>query len=170
MRSFIKVTMLAAAVMLLANGQALSADPEAKAPSTAEVLGKLHHSNLKEIKMGEMARDHGRSKEVQDFGKTLIKDHTEADRKVEKLAKEERIDLTANTPAASSMDMPMGAGFDAAFAKEMLADHQKDIAQVEQARDATKDSKLKALLTDILPVLKKHESIAQRLVDQQKKS
>jgi predicted outer membrane protein len=68
------------------------------------------------------------------------------------------------------MDMPMGAGFDAAFAKEMLADHQKDIAQVEQARDATKDSKLKALLTDILPVLKKHESIAQRLVDQQKKS
>jgi putative membrane protein len=169
MRSLVHFSVLTA-ILVLTDGQALAADQAASVPSTAEVLGKLHHSNLKEIKMGEMARDHGASKEVQEFGRTLIKDHTEADAKVEKLAKEERIDLTANTLPAGSMDMPMGAGFDAAFAKEMVADHQKDIAQAEKARDATKDSKLKALLTEILPVLKKHEAIAQRLVDKQKKS
>ncbi|HVU52274.1 MAG TPA: DUF4142 domain-containing protein [Polyangia bacterium] len=140
--------------------------PSAGAPATAEVLGKLHRSNVKEIRMGEMARDHGHSKEVQSFGKTLIKDHTEADDKVAKLAKEEKIDLAANTPEVGSTDMNMGAGFDAEFARTMLDDHKKDIAAVENARDATKDERLKSLLKELLPTLKKHESIAQKLVNQ----
>ena len=120
--------------------------------------------------MGEMARDHGHAKDVQAFGKTLIDDHNKADVKVAKIAKDEKIDLAANTPDVGSTDMTMGAGFDAAFAKAMLDDHKKDIAEVESARDATKDEKLKALLKDLLPVLKKHESIAQKLVDQTGKS
>jgi putative membrane protein len=155
----------------IVSARAVSANnPAASAPSTAEVLGKLHRSNVKEIRMGEMARDRGSAKDVKAFGKTLIKDHTDADAKVAKLAKEEKVDLAANTPEVGSTEMTMGAGFDAAFAKSMLEDHKKDIAEVEAARDATKDEKLKALLVKLLPVLKKHESIARRLVDQPGKS
>jgi putative membrane protein len=168
MRSFVRVSLVLG--LALAARAALANDPPAASPPTAEVLGKLHRSNVKEIRMGEMARDHGHSKDVQSFGKTLIKDHTEADDKVAKLAKEEKIDLSANTPEVGSTDMNMGAGFDAEFAKSMLEDHKKDIAAVESARDATKDAKLKTLLKDILPTLKKHESIAQKLVDQGGKS
>jgi predicted outer membrane protein len=50
----------------------------------------------------------------------------------------------------------------------MLADHKKDVAEVTAARDATTDPKLKRLLTDMLPVLKKHQDTAQKLVDQRK--
>jgi hypothetical protein len=49
---------------LLLGGRALAAD----APPTADVLGKLHRSNLKEIEMGKM------------FGKMLADDHTAADK------------------------------------------------------------------------------------------
>jgi putative membrane protein len=154
---------IACVVGLLTSGMASAADP----PDTASVLGKVHRSNQKEIEMGKMAQKHGVSKDVKAFGKDLVKDHSAADKKVAKLAKEEKVDLAANTPAAESHDMKeTGAGFDAAFAKDMLEDHKKDVAEVTAARDATSDAKLKALLSDILPVLQKHQDTAQKLVDQ----
>jgi predicted outer membrane protein len=86
---------------------------------------------------------------------------------VVKLAKDEKIDLAAVTPAndAKMDDTHTGAAYDDAFAKSMLEDHNKDVAEVTTARDATQDPKLKKLLTDILPVLKKHQETAQKLVD-----
>jgi len=145
---------------LLATGApALAADP----PATSEVLGKLHESNQKEIAMGKMAQKNGKSKEVTSYGKMLVKDHTAADKKVLKLAKDEKIELPA--PPAAKDDMPMGAEFDAAFAKSMVDDHKKDIDEVTKARDATTDDKLKKLLGDMLPTLQKHEDTAQKLVD-----
>jgi putative membrane protein len=143
----------------------------ADAPPTGEVLGKLHRSNLKEIEMGKMARAHGKSKDVKAFGKTLIEDHKSADKKVSNLAKDEKIDLTATTPPAANGDkMPMDAAFDAAFAKSMVEDHDKDIAQVKAARDATKDEKLKSLLEELLPVLEKHQQTAKSLAEASSKS
>jgi putative membrane protein len=136
-------------------------------PSTADVLNKLHHSNQKEIEMGKVAEDKGQSKEVKKFGKTLVKDHTDADKKVTKLAKDEKIDL-ADMPAMKD-EMPAGAGFDAAFSKSMLEDHKKDVAAATDARDNTTDDKLKKLLTTIVPVLQKHLDTAQKLVDTQGK-
>jgi putative membrane protein len=184
MRPFLRFATIALALVLagrltLAQTQpAGSGSPSAKsgmsgqagAQQTAQVLGKLHRSNVKEIRMGEMARDHGTSKETKEFGKTLIKDHNDADTKVAKLAKDENIDLAANTPEVGKTDMEMGPRFDAAFAKEMVNDHQKDIAEVKSARDSTSDTKLKALLKDLLPVLEKHEAIARKLVEQSNRS
>jgi putative membrane protein len=141
-------------------------------PSTADVLGKLHRSNQKEIEMGKMAQEHGRSADVKSFGKTLVQDHTNADKKVAKLAKAQKIDLTASTPTAmaDSDKLPMDAGFDAAFARMMLDDHKKDIAEAKAARDGTQDKKLKKLIDELLPVLEKHQETAQKLVDQNGKS
>jgi putative membrane protein len=169
MRAIVSLV-LAASVSIFAASLATAADPSGDVPSTAEVLGKLHRSNLKEIHMGQMAKDHGTLEDVKAFGATLVKDHTEADTKVAKLAKEKNIDLTVNSVPVERSNMPMGAGFDAAFARDMVQDHRKDVAEVEEARARTKDPQLKALLDGLLPVLKKHETIAQKLVQQTSKS
>jgi putative membrane protein len=161
----VQATLLAA---LFIGGSAFAAD----VPSTPEVLGKLHRSNQKEIQMGKMAEEHGHSAAVKSFGKTLVKDHTDADKKVAKLAKTEKVELAASTPGAmsDSEKLPMDAGFDAAFAKMMLDDHKKDISEVKTARDGTKDEKLKTLINELLPTLEKHQETAQKLVDQAGKS
>ena len=137
-------------------------------PSTPEVLGMIHHANQREILMGKMAQEHGMSKDIMSFGKVLVKDHLAADKKVAKLAKDEGIDLAANTPPADTHtdQIHTGTAFDDAFAEDMLEDHKKAVAAVTAARDSTTDLKLKQLLTNILPVLKKHEDTAQKLVDQ----
>ncbi|HSS38334.1 MAG TPA: DUF4142 domain-containing protein [Polyangia bacterium] len=139
------------------------------APSTAEVLGKLHHSDQHEIEMGKQAEKNGNSKAVKDYGKMLVKDHTAADKKGAALAKKEKIDLTANTPpmANEMATIPPGPDFDKKFAQAMLDDHKRDVAEMTKARDTTDDEQLKKLLTDVVPVLQKHLDTAQKIVDGQ---
>jgi putative membrane protein len=138
----------------------------ADSPSTAEVLGKLHQSDQKEIEAGKMAERDGQSPQTKDYGKMLVKDHTEADKKVTALAKQEKINLSAAAPAESGDAMKMaGPDFDRRFAKDMVDDHRKDIAEVTEARDKTTDPKLKKLLSDLLPTLQKHEDKAEKLLN-----
>jgi putative membrane protein len=161
-------TGLALTTLLLLGGAARAAD----APQTADVLGKLHHSNQMEIEMGKLAQKNGQSKDVKDFGKTLVKDHSGADKKVAALAKKEKIDLATSTPAMKDDDaskLPAGADFDPKFAQAMLDDHKKDIKEATEARDATTDDQLKKLIGDMLPTLQKHQDIAQKIVDSQGK-
>lgn len=156
----------ALAGILLASGTAM-----ASPPATADVLGKLHLSNQKEIEMGKQAQKNGQSKDVKAFGKTLVKDHTAADKKVAALAKKEKIDLAASTPSAKD-DMPApaaGPDFDGKFGQMMLDDHKKDIGEATDAQNATTDDQLKKLITDILPTLQKHQELAQKIVDAQTK-
>jgi putative membrane protein len=138
----------------------------AQPPSTAEVLDKLHNSNLTEIEAGKLAQDNGHSKATKDYGKMLVSDHASADKQVVALAKEEKIDLSASTPvvgAKSLADLSAGPAFDRRFARSMVDDHKKDIAEVTAARDSTTDAKLKALLTALLPTLEKHQRMAESL-------
>jgi putative membrane protein len=150
------------------SGAAQGADREASA-QTAEVLGKLHHSNQMEIAAGKLAQEKGQAKDVKSFGKTLVTDHSAADKKVLALAKEEKIDLPADVAMPhekmDKMKAASGAEFDRVFASHMLEDHKKDVADAKAARDTTTDAKLKALLTSTIPVLEKHRETAQKLVD-----
>ena len=137
---------------------------------TATVLGKLHHANQMEIEMGKLAQEKGQSKDVKNYGKTLVTDHTAADKKVMALAKQEKIDLTAAMPPMTDDNMALlktavGTEFDKVFARVMLEDHTKDVNEAKAARDATTDPKLKSLLTSTIPVLEKHRETAQKLVD-----
>lgn len=152
------------ASMLLGMGSVRAA----AANDTATVLVSLHQSDEKEIEMGKLAEKNGKAAEVKSFGIALVRDHTAADKKVMKLAKEEKVDL-GSTPHVDFdgivAKMAGDTDFDAHFARMMLDDHEKDLASAKNARDATSDAKLKNLLTDIVPVLQKHRDIAQKLVD-----
>jgi putative membrane protein len=155
---------LLAGALALVGGNSLAADP----PPTADVLNKLHDSDQKEIEAGKIAQKQGQSKEVRDYGRMLVKDHTAAEKKVTNLAKKEKIPLTANEPSTDEMkNMKGGPTFDERFARDMVVDHKKDIAEVTEARNNTTDDQLRQLLSDLLPTLQKHEDTAQKIVDTQ---
>ncbi len=146
----------------LFGGAARAADP----PATADVLSKLHNANLTGIEAGKLAQDNGRSKATKDYGKMLVTDATSADQQVMALAKEEMLDVSAGTPVVGSNSvaaLTAGWTFDRRFARTMVDDHKKQVADVTAARDHTTDAKLKNLLTDVLPTLQKHESMAETL-------
>jgi putative membrane protein len=144
--------------------------PAPQAPSTAEILGKIHSTNVKEYRMGTMARDFGRSQDVRTFGAVLIGDHDDLDTLVVKLAKFEDITLAAHTPVVVMEKIPMGAAFDTAFAKAMARDHAESIKELRAVLLSTSDQGVKSLLDDALPVLEKHEEMAQKIIDRSRKS
>lgn len=154
--------------VLAQSGTARAVNPNPP-PTTEAVLTKLHMSNQMEIAAGKLAEEKGQSKDVKSFGKTLVTDHTAADKKVMALAKEEKVTLPSSTPMPDEkmdkMKAASGAEFDRMFASDMLEDHKKDIAEVKSARDQTQDQKLKGLLSALLPTLEKHKDTAQKLVD-----
>jgi putative membrane protein len=151
--------------MLVLPAAALAAD----APDTSQVLSKLHESNLKEIEMGKLAQSKGASKDVKAYGRTLVKDHTAADKKVKALAKQEKATLPDAAPPMKHDDLGTGAEFDTKFAQAMVEDHKKDIDEVKTARDSTTDPKLKSLLDGMLPTLEKHRDIAQKIAGSESK-
>lgn len=138
-------------------------------PPPAEVLTKLHHANQMEIEAGKLAQEKGHSKEVKAYGKMLERDHTAADKQVTGLAKQLKVEFetmpdmkNAKLEAAKSAT---GPEFDKAFAAAMVEDHDKDIKEASEARDATSHPKLKKLLTALVPKLEKHKAAAQKIAD-----
>src|SRR5437868_5703503 len=98
MKSMVGIATLFLSEVLLA-GSVLAVTPASPAPSTAEVLGKLHSVNVKEFRMGKMANAHGSAKDVRTYGDTVVDDHDALDTQVCALAKDEGIVLAAHTPA-----------------------------------------------------------------------
>jgi len=143
-------------------GAAWGADP----PTTADVLAKLHNSNLTQIEAGKLAQDNGHSQATKDYGKMLVDDRTSADEQVMALAQEENIDLAASTPVVGAnrlAELTAGRAFDRRFARSMVDGQQKEIASVTAALYKTKDPRLEDFLAALLPTLQKHESMAKSL-------
>ncbi len=50
-----------------------------------------------------------------------------------------------------------------AYVKEMVKDHEKDIAEFEKASGEVKDADLKKFIDDTLPVMKRHLEMVKKL-------
>jgi len=160
----VRLVMTAGAIVTLVFTLA-SARAADLAVSSATVLQDLHRSNQEAMAMGRLAQEKGFTQETRRFGDILFYDHRSAERKVVKLARSEGVSLGAVT--APERPLPTGKAFDAAFAEVALADHQKDIAAVEEALNSTTDKRLQRLLTNHLSMLQKHVDIAQKILTTQ---
>lgn len=60
----------------------------------SQLINKLHHVNQMEIEVGNLAQTHAKSAKVKQFGETLVKDHTKADKDVMDFAKNNNIVLS----------------------------------------------------------------------------
>lgn len=155
---------LAAAVAFAAT--AVQAQTQMKAPSSADkaFMTKAIQGDLAEIQMGKLAQQNGQSQKVKQFGETLVQDHSANLDKAKTLA--QSISVTVpGVPSASDkatydrMSKLSGKSFDERFAKDMVADHKKDIAAFN--KEAKKSGDVADFAKDTLPTLHKHLNIAE---------
>ena len=132
---------LTAAVLMSVAVSAASAKDK---PSEA-FLNKAIEGNYAEAMMGDLAQKNGQSDGVKSFGKMLSTDHAAANQKAMDAAK----GLGVNPPSGPNakqkadfdkMSKMSGTDFDKMFAKHMVADHQKDIAEYKKAAAKNKDA------------------------------
>jgi len=123
--------------------------------------------NLAEVKVGNLAEQKGASQGVKDFGAMLVKDHAAANDKAQQAAAALGVTPPSQPTAkqkAKYMELSglSSESFDEHFIKDMVKDHQEDIAKYE--KEANSGSGPAAdYAKAILPDLRKHLEMAQRL-------
>lgn len=122
--------------------------------------------DLAEVQMGKLAEEKGQGDSVKQYGKMLEQDHSEHLQKAQQLA--DKNGLKAPTEpnakqrrAYEKLSGLSGGKFDAAFARDMVSDHQKDISKYR--KEANSKSDLADFAKQTVPVLQKHLQAAEAL-------
>jgi putative membrane protein len=116
---------------------------------------------MAEVKLGQLAEDRGVSDSVKNFGKRMVDDHSKAGDKLKVVSSQENITLPTEIAAKdqATYDRPSklnGAAFDRAYAKDMVKDHEGDIAAFQKEANGGKVDSLKSFASDTLPTLQNH--------------
>jgi putative membrane protein len=158
-------------------GAAAVATPEPAATAAPETAGttaaaKLTHQetefvtkagagNAAEVKVAGLAEANAESQDVKDFAAKMTKDHGDANTDLEPIAKAHDIAFPPEPMAAQKMQYEKlaklkGKAFDKAYVKDMVMDHEKDLAAYKKAKSEVKDADLKAYVEKTEPVVAEH--------------
>lgn len=122
--------------------------------------------DLAEVKMGKLAQEKGQADSVKQFGKMLEEDHSEHLQKAQQIAEKNGLKAPSEPNAMQQRAyqklsaLPAGQ-FDAAFARDMVRDHEKDVSKFR--KEANSRSDLADFAKQTVPVLEKHLQAAEAL-------
>lgn len=173
-----KRSITATAVLALAagSGLALAQAPGATTGQSSSQLSradkafvrKAAQGGLAEVQLGQLAQQQGSSDQVKQFGERMVSDHQSANEKLQTIAQSSNIELPTTLSKHDQKELTRlqslhGAAFDKAYAKDMRADHRKDIHEFEREAKHGEDSQLKQFADSTLPTLKDHLAMAEKL-------
>jgi putative membrane protein len=124
---------------------------------------------MAEVKLGQLAQEKGSSDAVKSFGKRMVDDHSKAGDKLKEVAGKENITLPTDIGAKDQATYDRlaklsGAAFDRAYAKDMVADHQADVAAFKKEANGGKNDLLKGFASETLPTLEDHLKEAREMM------
>jgi putative membrane protein len=116
---------------------------------------------MAEVELGRLATQKASRSEVKAFGQMMIEDHSTANDQLMKIAQEKGLAAPhALKPEHEALKDRLstlsGAAFDRAYMREMVKDHQKDVASFRKQSTSASDPEVKQFASSILPTLEKH--------------
>jgi putative membrane protein len=123
-----------------------------------------------EVTLGRLATEKAGSQQVRQFGQQMVTDHSEANQELQAIAAQQNLTLPSKPdPASVSTEQRLqassGAAFDSAYSRDMVQDHQQDIADFQKESSSGQDPALKAFAQKYLPVLRHHLQMANQIND-----
>jgi putative membrane protein len=124
---------------------------------------------MAEVKLGQLAQEKGSSDSVKSFGKRMVDDHSKAGDKLKEVASRESITLPTDISAKDQavydrLSKLNGAAFDRAYARDMVKDHETDVAAFQKEANGGKDDSLKSFAAETLPTLQDHLKQAKEMM------
>lgn len=121
-----------------------------------------------EVKLGKLATEKAKSADVKKFGEMMVKDHSKANKALKAAATAAGFEVPAKLMDEHEKKLDMlkalpGEEFDRAYSKDMLKDHQEDVAMFARASKELKSKELKDFAAKTLPTLKEHLEMAKKL-------
>jgi len=124
---------------------------------------------LAEVQLGKLAQEKSSNASIKDFGAMMVSDHSAADDKLQAIATAKDLKLPTSPgigqmATKTKLEVLSGDTFDKSYIKDMIKDHQEDIALFKKEAASGQDPDAKAYAAATLPTLEKHlkkiESIA----------
>jgi putative membrane protein len=114
-----------------------------------------------EVTLGELGLQRAQSPEVRQFAQRMVDDHSKANQQLMDLAKQKDIKLSSAMPKdAKQIERRLsglsGAAFDREYMKDMVKDHEKDVAKFQQEAKNGKDPEVQQFAAQTLPILEDH--------------
>jgi len=123
---------------------------------------------LAEVKLGQLAEEKGLSEAVRSFGKRMVEDHSKANEQLKDVALREKVKLPTELSKKNQKtydrlsELSLDA-FDRAYARDMVRDHQNDVATLKQEASSGQDQAIKNFALQTLPTLEDHLKMAREM-------
>lgn len=142
-----------------------------------QVLARHRHTDEVEIQLGRLAQRHGKSPGVQEFGATLVRDHSMHLASLDTFARQQGVTIPPIEPASAGerrrlaeepqvlarLHAASGAGFDRRFLDQVIQDHDRELASLDGDIAIVKHPTLKKLLRVERPTVQRHLAQARML-------
>jgi putative membrane protein len=156
------IAMFGAVAVTLAAGQAMAQ----MSPADKTFVTKAASGGLAEVALGQVASQKASDPKVRQFGQQMVTDHTQANQELQQIAKQQQMAIPAKPESAETakqqrLEAMKGSSFDAAYMKDMVQDHQQDVADFRQEAETGQNPALKGFAQKYLPVLEHHLQMAQ---------
>lgn len=131
-------------------------------------MNKAADDDMIEANLGKMAESHAAKADVKDFAKKLTDDHSRAYGELLQLANTtgdripRGIDIRRDRAAAQLTHLK-GDRFDRAFLSDEIAAHEKAIAAFRREAAHGRNPEVKAIASQMIPVLQQHLERARQL-------
>jgi putative membrane protein len=121
---------------------------------------------MAEVDLGNLAKEKASSNDVKQFGDRMVTDHGKGNDELKQWAQSKNITLPTQLDAKHKalhdrLAKLSGDAFDKAYMRDMVADHQHDVAAFKRESTSGKDADLKAWAGKTLPTLQEHLKMAQ---------
>jgi len=141
--------------------QETSQDPRKLAISDADFAKKAAQGGLAEVKLGHLAEQNGANDAVRQFGQRMVQDHIKANDQLKQAAAKENISLPGDLDPKDqavydALAGLSGAAFDKVYARDMIRDHQQDVAEFNSEANSGRKSAIKDFAEQTLPTLQDH--------------
>ena len=114
-----------------------------------------------EVGLSRLALERSTDNQVRQFARQMIKDHTDANRRLAQLAKAKGFSLPTDMDAEhkaimAQLEKLTASSFDEAYMRVMEIDHQRTIDLFQSEARRGQNSDLKAFASNTLPTLREH--------------
>lgn len=166
MKTSVLAALLAAAAFASAHAQ--------QGPSDPQIAHIVVTANQVDIDAGKLAQKKGSTKDVRDFGKQMVADHTAVNQQATALAAKLKVKPEGNDTSTGlrkggdanldKLGKLKGKAFDRAYVDQEVAYHQAVIDAVDKTLlPSAQNAELKALIEKVRPALVQHLEHARHL-------
>lgn len=144
-----------------------SSDMDSHSLTAKSFLKEAVEGNLAEVALAEVAARKAQNPQVKQLAQMLQQDHRKANQQLEPIAQAHGISMNQSLEAKHQKKLDRfqqlsGSEFDKEYTKDMLKDHQKDIAKYERAAQQIQESDVQQYAQTTLPKLRQHLQHAQQ--------